>query len=45
MYIAVCAATLTSRVTEFHPYKRQVDIGTKLHCQLELEILLAKKLE
>ena len=43
MYIAVCVATLTSRVKEFHPYKRQVDIATKLHCQLELENSFCEK--
>ena len=43
MYITVCVATLTSRVKEFYPYKRQVDVGTKLHCQLELENSFCKK--
>ena len=31
MYIVVCVASLTSRVQGFHVYKKQVDIGTKLH--------------
>ena len=44
MYIVVCVVTLTSRVKGFHAYKKQVDIGTKLHCELEPEILSAKKL-
>ena len=43
MYIAVCVATLTSRVKGFHAYKKQVDIGTKLHCELEPENSLCKK--
>ena len=37
MYIVVCVATLTSRVKGFHVYKNQVDIGTKIHCELEPE--------
>ena len=37
MYIVVCVATLTSRVKGFHAYKKQVDIGTKLHCELEMK--------
>ena len=43
MYIAVCVATLTSRAKGFYAYKRQVDIGTKLHCELEPENPLCKK--
>ena len=43
MYITVCVATLTSRVKGFHAYEKQVDIGTKLHCQLEPENSLCKK--
>ena len=43
MYIAVCAATPTSRVKGFHAYKKQVDIGTKLHCELEPENSLCTK--
>ena len=43
MYIAVCVATLTSRVKGFHAYKKQVDIGTKLHCEFEPENSLCKK--
>ena len=43
MYIVVCVATLTSRVKGFHAYKKQVDIGTKLHCELEPENSLCKK--
>ena len=39
----VCVATLTSRVKGFHAYKKQVDIGTKLHCELEPENSLCKK--
>ena len=43
MYIVVCVATLTSRVKGFHAYKKQVDIGTKLHCELEPENSICKK--
>ena len=43
MYIVVCVATLTSRVKGFHAYKKQVDIGAKLHCELEPENFLCKK--
>ena len=43
MYIVVCVATLTSRVKGIHTYKKQVDIGTKLHCELEPENYLCKK--
>ena len=43
MCIVVCVATLTSRVKGFHSYKKQVDIGTKLHCELEPENPLCKK--
>ena len=43
MYIVVCVVTLTSRVKGFHAYKKQVDIGTKLHCELEPENSLCKK--
>ena len=43
MYIVVCVATLTSRVTGFHAYKKQVDIGIKLHCELEPENSLCRK--
>ena len=43
MYIVVCVATLTSRVKGFHAYKKQVDIGTKLHCELEPENSVCKK--
>ena len=43
MYIVVCVAALTSRVKGFHAYKKQVDIGTKLHCELEPENSLCKK--
>ena len=42
MYIVVCVATLTSRVKGFHVYKK-VDIGTKLHWELEPENSLCKK--
>ena len=41
MYIVVWFATLTWRV--FHAYKKQVDIGTKLNCELEPEYSLCKK--
>ena len=41
--IVVCVATLKSRVKGFHAYKKQVDIGTKLHCELEPENSLCKK--
>ena len=43
IYIVVCVATLTSRVKGFHAYKRQADIRTKLHCELEPENSLCKK--
>ena len=43
MYILVCVATLASRVKGVHAYKKQVDIGTKLHCKLEPENSLCKK--
>ena len=43
MYIVVCVATPTSRVKGFHAYKKQVEIGTKLHCKLEPENSLDKK--
>ena len=43
IYIIVCVAKLTSRVKGFHAYKKQVDIGTKLHCELEPENSLCKK--
>ena len=43
MHIVFCVATLTSRVKRFHAYKKQVDIGTKLHCELEPENSLRKK--
>ena len=43
MYIVICVATLTSRVKGFHAYKKQVDIGTKLHCELEPENSLFKR--
>ena len=43
MYIVICVATLTSRVKGFHAYKKQVDTGTKLHCELEPENSLCKK--
>ena len=43
MYIVVCVATLASIVKGFHAYKKQVDIGTKLHCELEPENSLWKK--
>ena len=43
MYIVACVATLISRVKRFHAYKKQVDIGTKLHCELEPENSLCKK--
>ena len=42
MYIVVCVATLTSRVKGFHAYKKQVDIGTKLHREFEPENSLCK---
>ena len=42
-YIAICVATLTSRVKGLHAYKKQVDTGTKLHCELEPENSLCKK--
>ena len=32
MHIVVCVATLMSRVKGFHACKKQVDIGTKVHC-------------
>ena len=34
---------ITSRVKGCHAYKKQVDIGTKLHCELEPENSLCKK--
>ena len=43
MYIVVCVATLTSRVKGFHAYKKQVDTGTDLHCELEPENSPCKK--
>ena len=43
IYIIVCVAKLTSRVKGFHGYKKQVDIGAKLHCELEPENSLCKK--
>ena len=43
MHIVVCVATLTLRIKGFHAYKKQVDIGTKLHCELEPENSLCKK--
>ena len=43
MYTVVCVATPTSRVKGFHAYKKQVEIGTKLHCKLEPENSLDKK--
>ena len=43
MYVVVCIATLTTRFKGFHAYKKQVDIGTKLHCELEPENSLCKK--
>ena len=43
MYIVVCVATLTSRVKGFHAYKKQVDIGTKQHCEYLLGNSLCKK--
>ena len=43
MYIVVCIATLTSRVKGFHAYKKQVNIGTKLHSELEPENSFCKK--
>ena len=43
MYIEVCVATLTSRVKGFHASKKQVDIGAKLHCELEPENSVCKK--
>ena len=43
IYIVVCVATLTPRVKRFHAYKKQVDIGTKPHCELEPENSLRKK--
>ena len=42
MYIVVCVTTLTSRVKGFHTYKKQVDIGAKLQCELEPENSLCK---
>ena len=36
-------ATLPSWVKGFHACKKQVDIGTKLHCELEPENSLCKK--
>ena len=43
MYIVVCVATLTSRIKGFHAYKKQFDIGIKIHCELEPENSLCKK--
>ena len=43
MYIVVFVATLTSKVKGFHAYKKQVDIETKLHCELEPENSLCKR--
>ena len=43
MYIVVCVATLTSRLKVFHAYKKQVDTGTKQHCEFEPENSLCKK--
>ena len=43
MYTVVCVAKLTSGVKRFYAYKKQVDIGTKLHCELEPENSLCKK--
>ena len=43
MYTVVCVAKLTSGVKRFYAYKKQVDIGTKLHCELEPENFLCKK--
>ena len=43
MYIVVFVATLTSRVKGFHTYKKQVDTETKLHCELEPENSLCKR--
>ena len=43
MYMVVCVATLPSKVKGFHAYKKQVDIGTKLHCELEPKNSLCKK--
>ena len=43
MYTIICVATLTSRVKRFHAHKKQVDIWTKLHCELEPENSLCKK--
>ena len=43
MCIVVCVAPLTSRIKGFHAYKKQVDVGTKLHCELEPENSLCRK--
>ena len=43
MYIVVFVATLTSKVKGFHAYKKQVDIETKLQCELEPENSLCKR--
>ena len=43
MYIVVYVATLTSRVKGFHAYKKQFDIGTKPHCELNPDSSLCKK--
>ena len=43
MCIVVCVGILTARVKGFHAYKKQVDIRTKLHCELEPENSLCKK--
>ena len=43
MYIVVCVAPLTSRIKGFHAYKKQVDVGTKLHGELEPENSLCRK--
>ena len=42
-FLNTFTSTLTSRVKGFHVYKKQVDIGTKLHCELEPENSLCKK--
>ena len=42
-FLNTFTSTLTSRVKGYHVYKKQVDIGTKLYCELEPENSLCKK--
>ena len=43
VYVVVYVATLIWRVKGFHAYEKQVDIGTKLHCEIELKNSLYNK--